>query len=196
MISSVRGRVETVGLDHAVIETGGIGFAVLASPRTLADLRVGSESRVSTTLVVREDSLTLYGFADDDEREVFGVLQTVTGVGPRLALAVLAVLTPEDLRRAIASEDLGALQRVPGIGKKVASRLVLELAGKLGAPAADGEASAPESGGGAVDEEVVAALVQLGWNAREAADAVAAVGGSNRAETLRAALQYLAVGRG
>ena len=128
MIASVHGTVLAVRLDAAVVEVGGVGLLVQATPTTLAGLRVGSTARLATSLVVREDSLTLFGFADADEREVFEVVQTVSGVGPRLALAMLAVHTPDGLRRAVAAEDLAALQRVPGIGRKGAQRIVLELA--------------------------------------------------------------------
>ena len=117
-----------------MVEVGGVGLAVQCTPGTLAGLRVGQPARLATTLVVREDSLTLYGFADDDERPVFELLQTATGVGPRLAQAVLAVLPPDRLRRAVATEDLAALTRVPGIGKKGAQRLVLELKDRIGPP--------------------------------------------------------------
>lgn len=194
MISSLTGTVVHVGLDHAVLDVGGVGLACLAAPGTLAGLRTGTQGRLETVLVVREDSLTLYGFAERDEREVFQVLQTVGGVGPKLALAILAVLTPEQLRQAVSAEDLATLQRVPGIGKKVAQRLVLELSGKLGEPAG----TAPAAPSGAVDADIVSALVQLGWNERDATKAVAAVAdrASGRAETLRAALQHLAASRG
>lgn len=192
MIASLRGRVESVGLDRAVIEAGGLGYEVLAAPNTLSSLRVGEETRLATMLVVREDSMTLYGFADADERAVFETVQTVSGVGPRLALAILAVHTPDQLRAAIAGEDLKALERVPGIGKKVASRLVLELKGKLG------EGHAVPGAPVVLDDadEIVSALTQLGWPQRDSEAAVAAVGGDSTAERLRAALQYLAVGRG
>lgn len=194
MIASLTGTVAAVGLDHAVVDVGGVGLSCIATPTTLAGLRVGERAHLATTLVVREDSLTLFGFRDDDERATFLTLQTVTGIGPRLALAVLAVLTPDDLRRAIAGEDLNVLQRVPGIGRKVAQRLVLELAGKLGAPSGESPAAAPA----ALDEEVVAALTALGWPVRDATAAVNAVAdhGQDRAATLRAALRYLAGSRG
>jgi Holliday junction DNA helicase RuvA len=194
MIASLSGTVASVALDHVVLDVGGVGFACLATPTTLSRLRPGEAARLATTLMVREDSLTLFGFQDKDERETFLTVQTVTGIGPRLALAILAVLSPDDLRRAILGEDLNALQRVPGIGRRVAQRLVLELAGKLGAP--HGEASVPAPA--TVDEDIVAALVALGWPARDATAAVAAVGGhtTDRAATLRAALQHLAAGRG
>ena len=193
MIASLRGRVEAVAADRAVIDVGGIGFEVLAAPTTLAGLRHGDEARLTTMLVVREDSLTLYGFAEPDERTVFEIVQTVSGIGPRLALAILAVLSPDQLRAAVAGEDLVSLQRVPGIGKRVASRLVLELAGKLGdAVHPPGSEPAPVDSG----DDIVAALTQLGWPQRDSEAAVAAVGDGSSAERLRAALQFLAVGRG
>ena len=205
MIASLRGRVAALRLDSAVLEVGGVGLLVSATPATLAGLRVGQEGEVATSLVVREDSLTLFGFADADERGVFETLQSVTGVGPRLALAMLAVHTPDGLRRAVAGEDLAALQRVPGIGRKGAQRIVLELADRLGAPvpAHDGPAAAAVAAGDH-REEVVEALVGLGWNARAAGDAVAAVLPADAgpvepgdvAALLRGALRVLGGGRG
>ncbi|MGN8245486.1 Holliday junction branch migration protein RuvA [Cellulomonas soli] len=205
MIASVHGTVLAVRLDAAVVEVGGVGLLVQATPTTLAGLRVGSSARLATSLVVREDSLTLFGFADADEREVFEVVQTVSGVGPRLALAMLAVHTPDGLRRAVAAEDLAALQRVPGIGRKGAQRIVLELGDRLGAPhgtAAAGSSGAPSL----VDrrEQVVEALVGLGWQARAAQDAVATVLADSEepvaddevAGVLRAALRTLGGARG
>ena len=115
-----------------VVTVGGVGLLVHASPRTLAGLRVGEPARLATSLVVREDSLTLFGFADDDERATFEILQTVSGIGPRLALSMLAVHEPEALRRAVATDDLAALRRVPGVGLKGAQRLALELKGRIG----------------------------------------------------------------
>lgn len=206
MIASVHGTVLAVRLDAAVVEVGGVGMLVQATPATLAGLRVGQTALLHTQLVVREDSLTLFGFADADEREVFEVLQTVSGVGPRLALAMLAVHTPDGLRRAVAGEDLAALKRVPGIGHKGAQRIVLELADRLGVP------SDPLAGGGAPAvtgpadrrEQVVEALVGLGWNAKAAQDAVTSVldgsdepvGQDEVAGVLRAALRTLGGGRG
>ena len=196
MIASVTGTVEAVGLDHAVVGVGGVGMLVRATPTTLAGLAVGREARLATSLVVREDSLTLFGFADDDERIVFETLQTVSGVGPRLALAMLAVHTPDGLRRAVAGEDLAALQRVPGIGRKGAQRIVLEIGDKLGAPG-DGAAAAPVAEQGAGEApEVIDALVQLGWSEKIASGAVASVTGRDGAPSdvpaiLRAALQHL-----
>lgn len=202
MIASVRGTVLAVRLDAAVIEVGGVGMLVHATPATLAGLRPGAVAKLATSLVVREDSLTLFGFADDDEREVFEVVQTVSGVGPRLALAMLAVHRPDGLRRAVAGEDLTALKRVPGIGHKGAQRIVLELADRLGAPI-----STPDSGPASQEDrrsQVVDALVGLGWTARSAEDAVAGVldgatgpvGGDDVAGVLRAALRALGGVRG
>jgi len=132
MISSVRGQVLSVHLDHAVIEVGGVGLAVRTTPATLAGLRRGEQARLSTTLVVREDSLTLFGFGSDDAKELFELVQSVPGVGPKIALALLAVLDPDQLRRALGSADTTTLTRAPGIGKKGAERLVLELKDKVG----------------------------------------------------------------
>jgi Holliday junction DNA helicase RuvA len=183
MISSVRGEVLEIGLDHAVVEVGGVGLAVQATPGTLAGLRRGEQGRLATALVVREDSLTLFGFADEEERELFGLLQTVSGIGPRIALATLAVLTPDALRRALADGEITALTRVPGIGRKGAERLVLELRDKVTAPAAPvaGSAALPVGANGAnphrdlVRDQVVEALVGLGFAAKPAEQAVEAV---------------------
>jgi Holliday junction DNA helicase RuvA len=175
MIASVRGRVAAVSPDGAVIEVGGVGLTVQCSPHTLAELRVGQEARLSTSLIVREDSLTLYGFADDDARRLFELLQTATGVGPRLAQAVLAVHAPEVVRRAIAGNDTSTLTRVPGIGKKGAERLVLELRDKIGALPGDGAALVGAGSGAVWAEQVRQALTGLGWTAGQADQAVAAV---------------------
>ncbi len=178
MIASVRGRVRSVRLDAAVIEVGGVGMLVQATPATLAELRVGAEAELATSLVVREDALTLFGFADPDERDVFEVVQTVSGIGPRLALSMLAVHTPDGLRAAVASQDLTALMKVPGIGRKGAQRIVLELTDRLGRPVEVGELPTPAPAAApapAWREQVVEALVGLGWSARQAADAVDAV---------------------
>jgi Holliday junction DNA helicase RuvA len=174
VIASVRGRVAAVGPDGAVIEVGGVGLAVSCAPGTLASLRVGTEARLATSLVVREDSLTLYGFADDDARQLFELLQTASGVGPRLAQAVLAVHQPDTVRRAIAGGDIATLTRVPGIGKKGAERLVLELRDRIGGAGAGADGSLPVAGV-AWAEQVRQALTGLGWTAGQADQAVAAV---------------------
>lgn len=205
MIASLRGRVAQVRLDAVVVEVGGAGLLAYATPTTLGTLRVGQEAELATSLVVREDSLTLYGFASGDERDVFESLQTVSGVGPRLALAMLAVHPPDTLRRAVADGDLATLQRVPGIGKKGAQRLVLELGDRLGAPApVAGSAGVPDGGSGDRRGEVVEALVALGWNQRAAEDAVrtvvpegaGAIEADDVAAVLRGALRTLGGARG
>lgn len=192
MIAAVRGEVLEIGLDHAVVDVGGVGLAVHATPATLAGLRRGDQARLATSLVVREDSLTLFGFADEEERELFTLLQTVSGVGPRLALATLAVLDPDALRRALADGEVTALTRVPGIGRKGAERMVLELRDKVVAPAA--APSAPAAAGG-LRGQVVEALLGLGFpakSAEQAVDAVLAENGVTEASTaLRAALSRL-----
>jgi holliday junction DNA helicase RuvA len=191
VIAAVRGEVLEIGLDHAVVEVGGVGLAVHATPATLARLRRGDQARLATSLVVREDSLTLFGFADAEERDLFTLLQTVSGVGPRLALATLAVLSPDALRAGLADGDVATLTRVPGIGRKGAERLVLELRDKVVAP--DRTPVAPAVGGPRT--EVVEALLGLGFAAKPAEQAVDAVlteqSAADAATLLRAALTRL-----
>jgi Holliday junction DNA helicase RuvA len=172
VIASVAGTVATIGPDIAVVEVGGVGLSVHCSPGTLAGLRVGQPARLATSLVVREDSLTLFGFADDDEKHLFELLQTASGVGPRLAQAALGVHPPDVLRAAIAHADFGVLTQVPGIGKKGAERLVLELRDKIGPVSA-----LPTQGGRpqAWTEQVRQGLIGLGWSASQAEQAVTAV---------------------
>ena len=172
MISSVRGEVLRIGLDHAVVEVGGVGLAVFATPNTLAGLRRGEQGRFATALVVREDSLTLFGFADDEQRDLFGLLQSVAGIGPRMALATLAVLAPDDLSRALTEGDVKTLTRVPGIGPKVAQRMVLELKDKVAIPAANPSQLTMTTSGNPRRDQVVEALVGLGFTARPAETAV------------------------
>jgi holliday junction DNA helicase RuvA len=194
MISSVRGEVLSVGLDHVVVEVGGVGLSVQATPATLAMLRRGEQARLHTALVVREDSLTLFGFADAEARDLFGLLQTVSGIGPRLALAALAVLDPDKLRAALAEGNITVLTQVPGIGRKGAERLTLELRDKVTAAGAAGPEAVPVAGT-AVRAEVVEALTGLGFPAKQAEQAVDKVlAGGEPADTsgvLRAALTTL-----
>jgi Holliday junction DNA helicase RuvA len=175
VIAFVAGRVSSLAPDGAVVEVGGVGLSVQCTPSTLARLRVGEAAQLPTSLVVREDSLTLYGFADDDERAVFELLQTASGVGPRLAQAMLGVHPPDALRRAVATEDLGVLMLVPGIGKKGAQRIVLELKDRLGAVRGASATGIGEqvSSSSSWREPLHAALLGLGWSAREADEAVA-----------------------
>ncbi len=180
MIAHLDGQVCSVAPDGAVIDVGGVGLLVQCTPGTLAGLRTGERARVATSLVVREDALTLYGFAGDDERNTFELLQTASGVGPRLALAMLAVFSPDALRRAVTAEDLAALTTVPGIGRKGAQRIVLELAGRLGSPGelpSGGDAGGRAAAGRPASwrDQVRAGLVNLGWQPRDADQAIAAV---------------------
>ncbi|MCE0487771.1 Holliday junction branch migration protein RuvA [Ornithinimicrobium sediminis] len=197
MIASVRGTVLHVGLDHVVVETGGVGLLVHTTPATASEWRTGSEARLHTTLVVREESLTLYGFTHADAKALFEQVQTVSGVGPRLALAMLSVHSPDAVRQAVSSGDVVALTKVPGIGRKGAERIVLELRDKVLVGGAEPQAPAPPGTmGDAVADQVEEALVGLGWSAKQAADAVRTVGTSQDPPTevaavLRAALREL-----
>jgi Holliday junction DNA helicase RuvA len=212
VIASVSGRVAAVSPDGAVVEVGGIGLAVQCTPGTIARLSVGEDARLATSLVVREDSLTLYGFADDDERQLFELLQTANGVGPRLAQAVLAIHPPREVRRAVSMADVKALMQVPGIGKKGAERLILELRDRLGTTSTDTSLDGPGSGlpVGASPltpvapwrDQLSSALVGLGWSSREADTAITALapvadeqltstGRVDVASLLRQALQLL-----
>ena len=193
MIASIRGEVLDVALDHVVIEACGVGYRVNATPSTLATLRRGSEARLVIAMIVREDSMTLYGFADSDARDLFSTLLSVSGVGPKIALATLAVHDAPALRQALADSDVTALTRVPGIGKRSAERMVLELRDKVGPVS-----SAPGlsiANGHAVRGPVVEALVGLGFavkNAEEATDKVLANDPeANTSTALRAALSML-----
>jgi len=173
MIASVRGIVAALGPDGAVLEVGGVGLSVLCSPGTLARLRVGESARLATSLVVREDSLTLFGFADDDERALFELLQTANGVGPKLAQTMLAVHAPRELRRAIATSDYATLVAVPGIGRKGAERIVIELRDRIGS--IDGYDGASGAGIAPVApwrDQLTHALAGLGFSGKEAADAI------------------------
>jgi Holliday junction DNA helicase RuvA len=194
MIASVRGEVLDVALDHVVIEACGVGYRVNATPSTLATLRRGSEARLVTALIVREDSMTVYGFADTDSRDLFGLLLSVSGVGPRLAMATLAVHDGPTLRHVLADGDITALTRVPGIGKRGAERMVLELRDKVGCTGVSAS-GAPAVNGHAVRGPVVEALVGLGFAAKQAEEATDRVlGGDHGATTssaLRAALSLL-----
>lgn len=200
MISFLRGTVAHVGLSSAVIDLNGAGMSVNATPQTLSRLRTGEEGKLFTSLIVREDSLTLFGFGSDDEREVFDILLSVSGVGPRLALAVLAVHEPEAIRVAAHSGDGKAFTKVPGIGPKVAGRIVLELAGKLVPLGTAAGSPAPAASSEAVwKPQVVAAMTSLGWSEKDAtssidkslADSPELAEKGNVAEILRATLRWL-----
>jgi len=199
MIAQLSGSVLQIGPTSVVIEVGGLGILALCSPNTVANLRIGQRATLATALIVREDSLTLYGFASVDEREFFELLLSATGVGPKLAQAALAVLSPDELRRAIATENLVQLCRVPGIGRKGAQRIVIELKDKINATALPEETDQAPATAGAWREQVSQGLQGLGWTARDAEAACAEVEplatedpSISVAVLMRAALQSLA----
>jgi holliday junction DNA helicase RuvA len=196
MIAFVSGEVAEVALSSAVLEVGGVGLQVMCTPNTLATLRTGSRATLQTSMVVREDSLTLFGFLDEDEKSCFELLQTASGVGPKLAQAMLAVLAPDDLRRAVITEDVKTLTRVPGVGQKGAQRIILELKDRLGAPVGTGANRLGIAPRATWRDQVHEGLVGLGWSAKEADKAVDAVApeSDETAEVgalLRAALRTL-----
>lgn len=179
MISSIRGEVLQLGLDYAVVEVSGFGLTVHATPQTLSTLRGGTTAFLQTAFVPRQDEPPLlFGFADAEEREIFNTLLGISGIGPRLALAVLSVHPPADVRTAIRDSDTAAFTKVPGIGKKTAQRILLELAGKLvidpqEAAAGSSDASTADTAStSATVTEVRAALVSLGWTEKDASAAV------------------------
>lgn len=193
MIAFVRGPVAALTLNAAVVDVGGVGYHVFCTPGTIAGLRLGTDVQLATSMVVREDSTTLYGFADVDERDMFELVQTASGVGPKVAQAMLAVLPPERLRQAIAGSDHAALTAVPGIGRKGAERIVVELKDRVGPPV-----TTVASGGPAWRDQVRDALHGLGWSTRDAEQAVDSVAADIRPESehdvptlLRAALRTL-----
>lgn len=203
MISQLRGIVAVLGPTSVVIEVGGLGIRALCGPNTTATLRLGAQATLSTSLVVREDSLTLYGFGSDEERDCFELLQTATGVGPKLAQAALAVLSPDDLRTAIRTENLVSLMRVPGVGRKGAQRLVIELKDKINSVPSAEQAELADTGAAAQPvlwhEQVSQGLQGLGWSAKDADVACAGVEPMalddpdvSVAVLMRAALQILA----
>ena len=172
MIAFVRGRVVEIGLERVVLDVGGLGMQLTCPTGSLSHLRTEEIATVHTALVVREDSWTMYAFAHAEQRSDFEILQTVSGVGPRLALAMIATLSPSDLRRAIDRSDLATLTKVPGVGRKGAQRLVIELTGKLGASSGDSRVDAQPTGW---RDSVSAGLISLGWSGREADAAIDAI---------------------
>jgi len=193
VIASVRGEVVDIALDHAVIDCAGVGYKVMCTPSTLANLRRGTEARLIVAMIVREDSMTLFGFADADARDLFSTLLGVSGVGPKIALATLAVYDANALRQALADGDVAALTRVPGIGKRSAERLVLELRDKIGPVTTPGAVTAVS--GHAVRAPVVEALVGLGFPVKQAEEATDKVladePDATTSSVLRAALNLL-----
>ncbi len=168
MIAQLTGTIRHLTTEKVVLEVGGVGYAISITPRTSSQLSMGAVATLATTLVVREDSLTLFGFHDAHDRDVYETLQTVSGIGPKVALAITGAMTPDDLARAIASEDIGAIEKVPGIGRKGAQRLILELKGKLVS-----DSSLPHvATHSAVRDQLLAALTGLGFSAKESDTAI------------------------
>jgi Holliday junction DNA helicase RuvA len=196
MIAFVRGEVAAVTLNSAVLEVGGVGLELMCTPGTLATLRVGKSAALPTSMVVREDSLTIFGFVDEDEKQIFEIAQTASGVGPKVAQAIVAVMSPDEVRRAITTEDVKALTRVPGIGQKGAQRIILELKDRVGPPVG---VHHPATAAGPAEpwrDQVQQGLIGLGWSAKEsekAVDAVAPEAGDapDVGALLRAALRTL-----
>lgn len=175
MISLIRGTVLATALDGIVVDLGPIAVSVSCTVATALDTSVGEHVELFTTMVVREDGWTLFGFRDVDERSVFETVQTVSGIGPRIALALLGTMSPDELRTAVAREDLATLVKVPGIGRKGAQRLVLELKDRLGAPLGTEPLSAAPGVGADWSLSVAAGLTSLGWTPKDADAAIAAV---------------------
>lgn len=174
MIAFVSGKVAALTVSSAVVEVGGIGLELMCTPGTLAQLRTGQQATLPTSMIVREDSLTLYGFVDDDEKAIFELVQTASGVGPKVAQSIVAVLSPDGVRSAIAAEDTKTLTKVPGIGQKGAQRIILELKDRIGAPTGAPSAG-PVSSAAPWRDQVLQGLVGLGYNTRDAEKAVEAV---------------------
>ena len=197
MIASLTGRVRALTTDRAVIDVNGVGYAVVVTPMTSTSLNIGAEANLFTTMVVREDSLTLFGFLDEQSRLLFELVQTVSGIGPKVAMSILSVLSPSDLATAIAQENVAGIERVPGIGRKGAQRLILELKGKLNDLSPSGDKSKHQA---PWREDLVSALVGLGYSSKEADGAISRVvsdisasgadpAGIELSELLRRALQ-------
>jgi len=170
MISSLHGVVLHAASDQVVIEVGGVGFSVAVPADVAHTARVGERLQLHTSLIVREDSLSLFGFAERDELEIFGLLLGVTGVGPKSALGVLSHLTVDQIAEAVTAEDDAPFRRVSGIGPKTAKLIVLQLAGKVHAPTPGGRSTTAASD---VTDQVTAALVGLGWSEKVAVEAAA-----------------------
>ncbi|MHA2789106.1 Holliday junction branch migration protein RuvA [Corynebacterium sp. S7] len=199
MIDSLNGEILSIGLDHAVIECGGVGYRFLAAPPTLGRLTRGESTRVLTAMVVKEDSMTLYGFTNVDDRELFHTLQSVSGLGPKLALATLSLYNASEVAQLVTSGDVKALQAIPGVGKRMAERMALELKDKLKAVAMEVPATGSESLGhvssNAMVEQVIEALIGLGFTEKSARPVVESVVAENEeadtALVLRTALAQL-----
>jgi Holliday junction DNA helicase RuvA len=174
MISLLSGVVRSISTDKAIVEVAGVGYSLSITSQTSNSLSIGAPVTLFTTLVVREDSLTLFGFADDEARVLFELLQTVSGIGPKVALSILNSLTPDQLARSVATEDISAIEKVPGIGRKGAQRLILELKGKIAA----GTGHQKITHQPAWREQLTSALVSLGFSAKDSDLAISTVIGN------------------
>ena len=172
MISLLSGTVRSIHSDRLVVEVGGFGLSVLVTPSTTTQVALGSQIQLFTSLVVREDSLTLFGFVNEESRTLFELVQTVSGIGPKVALSILGALTPEDLGRAISQEDIGAIEKVPGIGRKGAQRMILELKGKLSDLSNSQQYKGHQP---AWREQLASALMSLGFSAKDSDEAINSV---------------------
>jgi Holliday junction DNA helicase RuvA len=172
MISLVNGVVRAISLDKVIVEVGGVGLSLAVTQKTSAQLNIGVQAQLFTTLVVREDALTLYGFLEDGDRALFELVQTVSGIGPKVALSIVSALSPSQLAIAISQEDISAIEKVPGIGRKGAQRLILELKGKL---TDFGTSSKSDRHQPVWREQLTSALVSLGFNAKDSDAAISQV---------------------
>jgi Holliday junction DNA helicase RuvA len=184
MISLLNGTVRSIHSDRLVVEVGGFGLSVLVTPSTTMQVTLGSQVQLFTSLVVREDSLTLFGFVNEESRSLFELVQTVSGIGPKVALSILGALTPEDLGRAISQEDIGAIEKVPGIGRKGAQRMILELKGKLSDLSNSQQYKGHQP---AWREQLASALVSLGFSPKESDGAISEVVSQLQADGVDAA---------
>ena len=192
MIAHLRGTVAAVTLSSVVVDVGGVGYQVMATPSTIAGVRIGEEVQLSTSMVVREDSMTVYGFSTPDERDMYELLQTASGVGPKVAQAMLAVLDPDRIRQAVGQSDLNTLTSVPGIGRKGAERIALELRDRIGVTT-----TVAAGGGNAWKTQVHEAMTGLGISAKDADAAIERVAAEHEttpdvSTALRDALRTLA----
>lgn len=175
MISLINGTVRSLSLDKAIVEVGGVGLSLSITQKTSSQLNIGVPAQFFTTLIVREDALTLYGFLDDADRALFELVQTVSGIGPKVALSIAAALSPSQLAVAVAQEDISAIEKVPGIGRKGAQRLILELKGKL---SDFGSTSKHPHHQPIWREQLTSALVSLGFTAKDSDAAISQVIGN------------------
>ena len=172
MIATLSGTVKSLSPDRAIIEVGGVGMSVLINANTSAAMTLGAHANLYTSLVVREDSLTLFGFSDEPSRVLFELVQTVSGIGPKVALSILGALTPSELAHAVNTENISAIEKVPGIGKKGAQRLILELKSKIGDFS---QGTYTRSHQPVWREQLTSALVSLGFSAKDSDDAINSV---------------------